>query len=55
MEELKSRFPDGVDYAIAYDTTPYIRESVNEVWKTLFDAVVLVGIVVLVFLQDWRP
>jgi multidrug efflux pump len=54
MEELRSRFPDGVDYTIAYDTTPYIRESVNEVWKTLFDAVVLVGIVVLVFLQDWR-
>ena len=54
MEELKSRFPDGVDYDIAYDTTPYIRESVNEVWKTLFDAVMLVGIVVLFFLQDWR-
>ncbi len=54
MEELKSRFPEGVDYDIAYDTTPYIRESVNEVWKTLFDAVMLVGIVVLFFLQDWR-
>ena len=54
MEELKTRFPDGVDYDIAYDTTPYIRESVNEVFKTLRDAVILVGIVVLVFLQDWR-
>ena len=54
MEELKTRFPDGVDYEIAYDTTPYIRESVNEVFKTLRDAVILVGIVVLVFLQDWR-
>ena len=54
MEELKTRFPDGVDYDIAYDTTPYIRESVYEVFKTLRDAVILVGIVVLVFLQDWR-
>ena len=39
MEELKTRFPDGVDYDIAYDTTPYIRESVGEVFKTLRDAV----------------
>ena len=54
MEELKTRFPDGVDYDIAYDTTPYIRESVSEVFKTLRDAVILVGLVVLVFLQDWR-
>ncbi len=54
MEELKVRFPDGVDYDIAYDTTPFIRESVNEVFKTLRDAVILVGIVVLIFLQDWR-
>ena len=54
MEELKTRFPDGVDYDIAYDTTPYIRESVGEVFKTLRDAVILVGLVVLVFLQDWR-
>ena len=54
MEELKTRFPDGVDYDIAYDTTPYIRESVREVFKTLRDAVILVGLVVLVFLQDWR-
>src|SRR5581483_2915259 len=41
-------------YQIVYDTTPFIHESVNEVFKTLRDAVVLVGIVVLVFLQDWR-
>ncbi len=54
MNELKSRFPDGLDYKIVYDTTPFIRESVNEVWKTLRDAVILVGIVVLVFLQDWK-
>jgi multidrug efflux pump len=54
MDELKTRFPDDVDYDVAYDTTPYIRESVNEVFKTLRDAVLLVGLVVLVFLQDWR-
>ena len=35
MEELKQRFPEGVDYAIVYDTTPFITESVNEVFKTL--------------------
>jgi multidrug efflux pump len=54
MRELKARFPDGLDYRIVYDTTPFIRESVNEVFYTLRDAVILVAIVVLVFLQDWR-
>ena len=54
MRELKGRFPDGLDYKIVYDTTPFIRESVNEVFNTLRDAVILVGIVVLVFLQDWK-
>jgi len=54
MDEMKSRFPDGVDYAIVYDTTPFIRESVNEVFKALRDAIILVAIVVLVFLQGWR-
>ena len=54
MKELKTRFPDGLDYKIVYDTTPFIRESVYEVFYTLRDAVILVAIVVLVFLQDWR-
>jgi multidrug efflux pump len=54
MRELKTRFPDGVDYQIVYDTTPFIQESVDEVFNTLRDAVILVGIVVLVFLQDWK-
>jgi multidrug efflux pump len=54
MEDLKAKFPDGVDYKIVYDTTPFIHESVNEVFKTLLDAIVLVAIVVLLFLQDWR-
>jgi multidrug efflux pump subunit AcrB len=54
MEELKSRFPEGVDYSIVYDTTPFIQESVNEVFHALRDAVALVALVVLVFLQGWR-
>jgi multidrug efflux pump len=54
MEELKARFPDGVAYDIAYDITPFIRESVADVVRTLLEAVVLVGLVVLVFLQNWR-
>ena len=54
MEELKKRFPEGIDYRIVYDTTPFIRESVAEVFKTLRDAIILVAIVVLIFLQSWR-
>ena len=54
MEELKARFPAGLDYRIVYDTTPFIKESVNEVFKTLRDAVILVAFVVLLFLQNWR-
>ena len=54
MRELATRFPQGLRYAINYDTTPFIRESVNEVFKTLRDAVILVAIVVLLFLQDWK-
>ena len=54
MEELKKRFDEGVDYQIVYDTTPFITESVNEVFKTLRDAVILVAVVVLLFLQNWR-
>ena len=54
MEELKENFPQGIDYQIAYDTTPFIRESINGVFHTLIEAIVLVAIVVLVFLQNWR-
>ncbi len=54
MEELKERFPEGVDYTIVYDTTPFINESIVEVFKTLRDAVILVAVVVLLFLQNWR-
>ena len=54
MRELETRFPAGLKYAIVYDTTPFVRESVNEVIKTLRDAIILVTIVILLFLQDWR-
>jgi multidrug efflux pump len=57
MKELEGKlqaFREGVEYKIVYDTTPFIYESVTEVLKTLRDAVLLVAIVVLVFLQNWR-
>ncbi|HVO94132.1 MAG TPA: efflux RND transporter permease subunit, partial [Terriglobales bacterium] len=54
MAELKNRFPEGLEYRIVYDTTVFINESVHEVYKTLFEAFVLVFIVVLIFLGDWR-
>jgi len=54
MERLKARFPAGVEYKIVYDTTIFVDESIHEVYKTLFEAFILVFIVVLVFLQDWR-
>ena len=54
MKELSQDFPEGVEYEIGYDTTPFIRESVGEVFNALRDAIILVAIVVLVFLQGWR-
>ncbi len=54
MKDLKNRFPVDLDYKIVYDTTPFINESINEVFKTLRDAVILVAVVVLLFLQNWR-
>jgi multidrug efflux pump subunit AcrB len=54
MDQLKLGFPPDVDYAIVYDTTPFIDESIHEVFKALRDAIILVAIVVLAFLQSWR-
>jgi len=54
MAELAPRFPKGLNYTVHYDTTPFVRESVHEVFRALLDAVVLVAIVVLLFLQDWK-
>jgi len=54
MKVLEADFPDGLSYLIRYDTTPFIRESIGEVVKTLRDAILLVAMVVLLFLQNWR-
>ncbi|MGB8170978.1 MAG: multidrug efflux RND transporter permease subunit [Chthoniobacteraceae bacterium] len=54
MKDLKTRFPAGLDYEIQYDPTTSVRESIHEVEKTLFEAIALVVLVVLIFLQNWR-
>src|SRR3989441_744491 len=54
LEELKKNFPPGVDYRVIYDTTLFARESIRAVVHTLFEAVLLVVLVVIVFLQNWR-
>jgi hydrophobic/amphiphilic exporter-1 (mainly G- bacteria), HAE1 family len=54
MDELAKSFPQGVSYEIPYNTTEFVRAAINEVYKTLFEAAILVLIVILVFLQDWR-
>ncbi|MDX1453222.1 MAG: multidrug efflux RND transporter permease subunit [Oleiphilaceae bacterium] len=54
MEELKATFPEGVDYDIVYDPTIFVRGSIEAVVATLLEAVLLVVIVVVLFLQTWR-
>jgi multidrug efflux pump len=54
MDRLKQAFPQGMDYRIVYDPTIYVRESIRAVVETLFIAILLVVIVVMVFLQTWR-
>jgi multidrug efflux pump len=54
MKELSRDFPEGLEYRIIYDTTPFIQQSIDEVINTLVDAVLLVALVVLLFLQDWK-
>ncbi|WP_429107488.1 efflux RND transporter permease subunit [Aeromonas media] len=54
MERLKARFPQDVDYRIPYDTTEFVKISIEEVVHTLFEAIVLVFIVVYLFLQNLR-
>jgi hydrophobe/amphiphile efflux-1 (HAE1) family protein len=55
MEKLKAGFPKGLDYNIGYNPTEFIAQSIHELIKTIYEAVLLVVIVVLVFLQGWRP
>ena len=54
MAELKEEFPQGVDYAIVYDPTTFVRASIKAVVKTLAEALLLVVLVVVLFLQTWR-
>ena len=54
VDELKQRFPAGLDYAVPYDTTRFVEVSIREVVKTLGEAILLVVLVVFVFLQNWR-
>jgi multidrug efflux pump len=54
MDELAKDFPDDLTYGILFDTTPYTSECIDEVFKALRDAVLLVAFVVLLFLQNWR-
>jgi multidrug efflux pump len=54
MEELKKDFPEGVDYDVVYDPTQFVRESIRAVIHTLLEAIALVVLVVIVFLQTWR-
>ena len=54
MKELQKNFPEGVSYEIAYDPTTFVRDSINAVVHTLLEAIALVVLVVIVFLQTWR-
>ncbi len=54
MKKIKESMPDGVDYDIVYDPTTFVRDSIKAVIHTLFEAIILVVIVVIVFLQTWR-
>src|SRR3954453_19712240 len=54
IKELSKGFPPGMEYKIPFNPTTFVEESINEVYKALFEAGVLVLIVILLFLQDWR-
>src|SRR4029077_287713 len=54
LDELQKTFPPGIQYAIPFDTTPFVSASIKEVTITLVEAMVLVTLVVFLFLQSWR-
>lgn len=54
LQEMEANFPDGMEWVIPYDTTPFVRISIQEVVRTLFEAIVLVVCVMFLFLQNWR-
>ncbi len=55
MQELKNEFPPGIEYDIGYNPTDFIADSIHELVKTIYEAMFLVVLVVVVFLQGWRP
>ena len=54
MDDLAKSFPPGLAYRVAYNTTEFVQQSVDEVIQTLFEAVILVVLVIILFLQTWR-
>ena len=54
MKALSAEFPQGLAYEVPFDTTKFVDQSIKEVYKTLYEAAILVLIVILIFLQDWR-
>src|SRR5579883_156344 len=54
MEELKKAFPEGLEFSTPFDTTAFVKTSINEVFTTLIEAGILVLVVIVIFLQDWR-
>jgi multidrug efflux pump len=54
MADLSKQFPEGLEYRIVYDPTVFVQESMNAVFETILEAFILVFLVVLIFLQDWR-
>ena len=54
MHDILATMPQGIDYKIIYDPTRYIKKSIEKIYQTIFEAILLVVIVVLIFLQNWR-
>jgi len=55
MEKIGKEFPEGIEYSIGYNPTAFIADSIGELGKTIYEAVILVVLVIMVFLQGWRP
>lgn len=54
LDQLSASLPDGVEFRVAYDTSPFVELSIEQVYQTIFEAIVLVFLVLVVFLQSWR-
>jgi hydrophobe/amphiphile efflux-1 (HAE1) family protein len=55
MEKIGKDFPEGIEYSIGYNPTAFIADSIRELGNTIYEAVILVVLVIMVFLQGWRP